>query len=280
MTSQTNLGELLGGRDLALLGCGKMGLAMLEGWLGAGAPPASIRISEPTPSEQLKETAASAGVDLGAPLGGADAAVVVLAVKPQMMDEALPTVAPLARPETVFLSVAAGKTLGYFEELLAPGTPVVRTIPNTPAAVGRGVTALIANPTATDAQRLISEALLGALGETVWLENESQMDAVTGLSGSGPAYVFHMIEALAAAGEAEGLPRDMAMTLARATVCGAGELAYRSDESAEQLRINVTSPAGTTAAGLDVLMNESTGLTPLMRETVKAAARRSRELGA
>ncbi|MEO1121883.1 MAG: pyrroline-5-carboxylate reductase [Pseudomonadota bacterium] len=272
------LGALLGDGTLCLLGCGKMGQAMLEGWLGAGAPPSRIRISEPNPSDHLVSVAEETRVDLSAPMTDGAAAVVTLAVKPQMMDAALPSVRGLAGPDTVFLSIAAGKTIGYFEQALGADTPIVRAMPNTPSAVGRGVTALFANEATSPAQRELAEALLATLGETVWLENEAQMDAVTGVSGSGPAYVFHMIEALATAAEAEGLPPDLAMKLACATVCGAGELAFQSVESAEQLRVNVTSPGGTTAAGLGVLMDESTGLSQLIRRTIAAAAQRSRDL--
>lgn len=260
-------------RGLVLLGCGKMGGAMLEGWLAAGLPPTSVTVLEPDPTPRLKAT----GVRLDA-APPASPAVVVLAVKPQMMDAALPAVAPLAGPETLFLSVAAGKTLAYFEAALGAATPVVRAMPNTPAAVGRGITALIANA-AGAASLPLAEALLAAVGETVRLESESQMDAVTALSGGGPAYVFHLIEAMAAAGAAAGLSPDLAMRLARATVTGAGELAHRSPESAEALRVAVTSPGGTTAEALKVLMDPETGLPPIMARAVAAAAARSRALG-
>jgi pyrroline-5-carboxylate reductase len=152
-------------------------------------------------------------------------------------------------------------------------------MPNTPAAVGQGITALIGNSFVTEEQMALSEALLQAVGQTVRLEAEEQMDAVTALSGSGPAYVFHMIECLAAAGEAEGLSPELAMKLAQATVAGAGALAEGSEDSPGQLRVNVTSPNGTTQAGLEVLMDQEAGLPPLIRATVKAAADRSRELG-
>lgn len=258
---------------LVLLGCGKMGQAMLSGWLAAGLPPERFAIVEPKPAPHL----AGLGVRINPPLP-AKAAAVVLAVKPQFMEEALPQVAPLAGSGTIFLSIAAGLKLSWFEARLGAGTPVVRAMPNTPAAVGRGISALIPNGPGAAAMPL-AEALLAAVGQTVRLEAEAQMDAVTALSGSGPAYVFHMIEAMAAAGEAEGLAPDLAMALARATVCGAGELAFRSEDSAAQLRINVTSPAGTTAAALNVLMDEADGLPPLMRRAVAAASARSRELG-
>ncbi|MEC9196269.1 MAG: pyrroline-5-carboxylate reductase, partial [Pseudomonadota bacterium] len=180
---------------------------------------------------------------------------------------------------TLFVSVAAGTPLAAYEAALGDGSPIVRCMPNTPAAVGQGITALIGNSFVTEEQMSLSEALLQAVGQTVRLEAEAQMDAVTALSGSGPAYVFHMIECLAAAGEAEGLSPELAMKLAQATVAGAGALAEGSDDSPSQLRVNVTSPNGTTQAGLEVLMDEGAGLPPLIRATVKAAADRSRELG-
>lgn len=262
-------------RGVVLLGCGKMGGAILKGWLAAGLPAASAVVIEPRPEPWLAE----AGVRLARPeeaLPEAPAAV-MLAVKPQMMEAALPRVAPLIGPRSPALSIAAGLTLGWFEARLASGAPVIRAMPNTPAAVGRGISALIANAPG-EAFLPLAEALLSAVGETARLGEESQMDAVTALSGGGPAYVFHMIEAMAAAGEAAGLSPDLAMTLARATVCGAGELAWGSAESAETLRVNVTSPGGTTAEALKVLMDPESGLPPLMRRAIAAAAARSRDL--
>ncbi|MGF1658193.1 MAG: pyrroline-5-carboxylate reductase [Rubrimonas sp.] len=264
------------GRGVVLLGCGKMGSALLEGWLAAGLPPSAAHVQEPHPSDAVADFSAR-GAQVNGPLPAAPAAV-VLAVKPQMMAEALAPLAPLAGGETLFLSIAAGLKLAWFEAALGAETPIVRAMPNTPAAVGRGATALIANAAGARFMPL-AEGLAGAVGETAPLETEAQMDAVTALSGSGPAYVFHMIEALAGAGVAEGLPEDLAMRLARATVCGAGELAWRSAETAEALRRAVTSPGGTTQAGLGPLMDPETGLPPLMRRTVAAAAARSRELG-
>jgi pyrroline-5-carboxylate reductase len=262
-------------RGLVLLGCGKMGSALLQGWLAGGLPPAAVLAIEPQPSDWLRGT----GVRLGGELPAAPA-VAVVAVKPQMMAQALPRLAPLGGGGTLVVSIAAGTPIAAFEAALGAGTPVVRAMPNTPAAVGRGISALIGNAAAGAAGLALAEGLMAAVGATVRLEHEGQMDAVTAVSGSGPAYVFHLIEALAAAGVAEGLPEDMAMTLARHTVCGAGELAHRSEESAAQLRINVTSPGGTTAAALAVLMDPDAGLPPLMRKAVAAAAARGRELGA
>jgi pyrroline-5-carboxylate reductase len=261
-------------RGLVLLGCGKMGSAMLEGWLAQGVPPGSVHVIEPYPSDWLKST----GVHLNEPLPAAPA-IVLLAVKPQMMGAALPQVVALGGGDTLFLSIAAGTTIASFEETFGAATPIIRAMPNTPAAVGRGISAITGNPRATEADLQLAEALLSAVGQVVRLEGEHQMDAVTAVSGSGPAYVFHLIEALAAAGEAEGLPALLAMQLARATVCGAGELAQQSPETASQLRINVTSPGGTTAAALAVLMDAETGFPPLLRRAVKAAADRGRELG-
>ena len=258
---------------LLLLGCGKMGGAMLEGWLAGGMPPAGIAVIEPAPSERL---AALAGEGLALNPGSPQPPdVAVLAVKPQMMAEAAPALASFAGQGTLYLSIAAGTPIAAFEAMFGDGAAVVRAMPNTPSAVGAGITALVANDAAGEDGLAKAEALLAGLGQTVRLESEGQMDAVTGLSGSGPAYVFHLIEAMAAAGEAEGLAPDLAMRLARATVIGAGRLAEASPDTAETLRVNVTSPGGTTAAGLEVLMAE---LPELMRGTVAAAAARSRVL--
>lgn len=265
----TNLGKA-GIDSLVLLGCGKMGGALLEGWLKGGLDPARVQVIEPNPSDWLKRQ----GVTLNPETPG-PATVAILAVKPQMMAEAAPVLKQLASQGTLFLSIAAGTPIAFFEGLFGTEAPIVRAMPNTPAAVDRGITALIGNARVTDAQMRLAEALLAAVGETVRLEDEAQMHAVTGLSGSGPAYVFHLIEAMAEAGAAAGLAPELAMRLARATVAGAGALADASDEPAARLRENVTSPGGTTAAGLAVLMPE---LPELMTRTVVAAARRSREL--
>jgi pyrroline-5-carboxylate reductase len=196
-----------------------------------------------------------------------------------MMGAALPALQALGNGATLFVSIAAGTTLASFEAALGDATPIVRTMPNTPAMVGRGITALCRNGRVSDADMDLARELMSAVGQVVILEREDQIDAVTAVSGSGPAYVFHLIEAMASAGEAEGLPADIAMQLARATVCGAGELAFQSPETAAQLRINVTSPGGTTAAALKVLMNPETGFPALLKRAVKAAADRGRELG-
>lgn len=259
---------------LVLLGCGKMGSALLAGWLAAGVPAASVWVIEPNPSEWLQ----ASGVHLNEGVPAAPA-VALLAVKPQMMGAALPALQALGNGTTLFVSIAAGTTIAAFEAALGERTPIVRTMPNTPAMVNRGITALCRNAHVTDADMALAVALMAAVGETVILDGEHQIDAVTAVSGSGPAYVFHLIEAMAAAGEAEGLSPEVSMKLARATVCGAGELAHQSPDSAEQLRINVTSPGGTTAAALGVLMDETTGFPPLLKRAVKAAADRGRELG-
>ena len=260
-------------RGLVLLGCGKMGSAMLEGWLKRGLPARSVWVMDPHPSDWLQ----AQGVNLNAELP-ADPAIVLVAVKPQMMAEALPVLQPLGDGTTLFLSVAAGVTIASYEATLGGDTPIIRAMPNTPAAVGQGITAIVGNAPASETQMAQAEELLSAVGEVVRLETEAQMDAVTGVSGSGPAYVFHMIECLAAAGEAQGLAPELAMQLAKATVAGAGALAMQAGEDPAQLRRNVTSPNGTTQAGLEVLMDEQAGLPSLVKATVAAAADRSREL--
>lgn len=261
-------------QGLVLLGCGKMGSAMLAGWIEAGLPPSAVRVIEPHPSEWLQSID---GLALNAGLSPRPA-VIVLAVKPQMMGDALPAVTEAAGPDTVILSIAAGTPIARFEDVFGAGARIVRAMPNTPAAIGKGITALVGNTAATREDLVLAETLLAAIGQTVRLEREDDIDAVTGVSGSGPAYVFHMIEALAAAGETEGLAADLAMKLAVATVEGAGALAARSDATPGELRKNVTSPNGTTQAGLEVLMNEDSGLKDLIEKTVQAAAARSREL--
>lgn len=261
-------------RGLVLLGCGKMGSAMLAGWLAGGLAPGSVWVLEPHPSDWLR----AQGVHLNEDLPESPA-IVLIAVKPQMMAEALPRLAPLGNGGTLFLSVAAGTTVAHYERALGDRTPVIRAMPNTPAAIGKGITAICGNARASEAQMRLAEALLSAVGQVVRLDGEHQMDAVTAVSGSGPAYVFHLIETLAAAGAAEGLPPDLAMRLAKATVAGAGALAEAAQEDPAQLRVNVTSPGGTTAAALKVLMDEDKGFPALLKAAVKAAADRGRELG-
>ena len=261
-------------RGLVLLGCGKMGSAMLEGWLAGGLPSASVTVLDPKPSDWLQGIE---GLRLNADLPD-NPALVLIAVKPQMMGDALPRIAALGGGGTLFVSVAAGTPIAAFEKAFGADSPIIRAMPNTPAAVGRGITALIGNAKAGEDHMALAERLLSAVGDVVRLDSEAQMDAVTGVSGSGPAYVFHLIEAMAAAGEAEGLDRELALRLARATVSGAGELARLSEDPPSVLRENVTSPNGTTAAALEVLMDENSGLPPLMARAIRAAAARSKEL--
>ena len=270
-----NLNEI-NAKGLVLLGCGKMGSAMLRGWLERGLDLKSVTVVDPFPSAWVSELAAK-GLRLNTDLPPGPA-VVLIAVKPQMMGEALPQVAKLGGTSLI-VTVAAGTMLASYEAAFGPASRIVRAMPNTPAAVGRGITAIVGNKVATAADLDLAEMLLSAVGKVVRLPGEHLMDAVTAVSGSGPAYVFHLIEALAAAGVAEGLPPDLAMDLARVTVSGSGELAHQATESAEQLRINVTSPGGTTAAALKVLMDAETGFPNLLRRAVKAAADRGRELG-
>jgi pyrroline-5-carboxylate reductase len=265
--------DTLSQQGLLLLGCGKMGSAMLAGWLANGLNPSSVYVVDPYPSEWVLAQGVHVNEELPA-----KPALVLIAVKPQMMQEALPTLQAMGGGETVFLSVAAGISIGTYEDILGANSPILRAMPNTPAAIGQGITALIGNAVSTADQIDLAHALLSAIGTVVDLNSESQMDAVTGVSGSGPAYVFYMIDALAKAGEAQGLSPDLAMQLAKATVAGAGALAKASEETPEQLRINVTSPNGTTQAGLEVLMDQNVGLTPLIGGTVAAATMRSKEL--
>ncbi len=273
----THYEDTINSGGLLLLGCGKMGSAMLRGWLAAGVRADAVTVIDPNPSDWVRSLEAEA-LTLN-PSEPRRPRVCVLAVKPQMMGEAAPTIAGFGDRDTLFVSIAAGTTIATIETLFGHSTPVVRCMPNTPAAVGRGITALIGNATASEADLELAESLLQAVGQTVRLEDEAQMDAVTAVSGSGPAYVFHLIEVLAAAGEAEGLQPDLAMALAKATVAGAGQLAEEAEEAPAELRVHVTSPGGTTAAALDVLMEAESGLQRLMMQAVARAAARSRELG-
>ncbi len=266
---------------LLLVGCGKMGGALLRGWLERGLEPSKVTVVEP--GAEARNDVSALGLAAVAGLGEVDTglqpAFVVLAVKPQMMDTVLPDCRRFAAPGVAFLSIAAGTTLATFEAALGGAAAVIRVMPNTPAAVGRGMSVLCANAGVTEPQKVVAGALMAAVGEVAWIDDEALMDAVTGVSGSGPAYVFLLIETLAEAGVEAGLPRELATQLARATVAGAGELARQSEEPAAELRRNVTSPGGTTAAALEVLMAEG-GLAELMKRAVAAAAKRGRELGA
>ena len=264
-------------RTLVLVGCGKMGTAMLRGWVTVGVAARFLVVEPAGMPPGLGSQAEIAWYAAAAALPTELAPdAVVFAVKPQIVDAVLPGYRRWARPGTLFLSIVAGKTLAGLGRHLGVAA-VVRTMPNTPAAIGRGITVACANPLVSFDQRQLCDRLLAAIGESAWVEDEALIDAVTAVSGSGPAYVFLMIEALARAGEAEGLPSELALRLARSTVAGSGELARISEESPAQLRENVTSPGGTTRAALDVLM-AADGLEPLIKRAVAAAATRSREL--
>ena len=261
---------------VVLVGAGKMGGALLEGWLRLGLDPRKLAVVEPQPSAEISALSRR-GVRLNPqPQTIGDAAALVIAIKPQAAAEAMPAMAELLSPATVTVSIMAGRTLQSIADALGKPCAVVRAMPNTPAAIGRGITVAVPRQ-ASAAQRALAGLLLSATGRVEWVDDEALMDAVTAVSGSGPAYVFLLAEALAAAGVAAGLPAALADTLARETVVGAGELLHRSPLPAASLRENVTSPGGTTAAALAVLMGED-GLAPLMRRAIAAATARSREL--
>jgi pyrroline-5-carboxylate reductase len=262
--------------QLVLVGAGKMGGALLDGWLHFGLDPTNVAVIEPKPSPQI-----SALADRGARLNPdsrklRNVAALVIAVKPQIAAELLPAIAPMVAAPTTVVSIMAGRTLQFLADALKRPCALVRAMPNTPAAIGRGITVAVAL-NASHAQRDLAQGLLSATGAVEWTEDEKLMDAVTAVSGSGPAYVFLLAEVLAQAGVAVGLPQQLAEKLARETVAGSGELLHRSGLDAAALRENVTSPGGTTAAALAVLMGQS-GLAPLMKKAVAAATKRSREL--
>lgn len=274
MTTSTNaLANLTG--SIVLAGAGKMGGAMLTGWLAQGVAASNLAVIDPAPSSEIAALAAKglrinpAQTDLG------EVSVLVVAVKPQMFADAAPQLRAVATPSTLVLSIMAGVPIAKLSQ--ACGGKVVRAMPNTPAAIGRGVTVAVAEARVEKSQRAIADALLRATGSVEWIEDEALMDAVTAVSGSGPAYVFLLAEELARAGVAAGLSPDLATRLARETVAGSGELLHRSDLSSETLRKNVTSPGGTTAAALEVLMGNG-GFQPLLARAVAAAAKRSKEL--
>lgn len=264
-------------RPLALVGAGKMGGAMIAGWLDEGLDPAAALVFDPAPPAESRSFLARARIAIAdRPRPGQTAAAIVVAVKPQVIADVLPLYRPLVGAGTVAVSIAAGTTLANLEAGLGPAA-IVRTMPNTPAQIGRGITAAVANQRVTPADKALVTALLEAVGDVVWVDDEALIDAVTAVSGSGPAYVFLLAECLAEAGVAAGLPPDIAARLASATVAGAGELLSRSELPPHQLRQNVTSPGGTTAAALEILMGER-GMGPLMTEAVAAAKKRSEEL--
>ena len=262
---------------VALVGAGNMGGAMLSGWLANGLEPANVHVIDPKPSDAMAKMLADEGVNhCVAPDGVPATDVVIIAVKPQMMQEVLPGVATLVGPETVAVSVAAGTRL---EAISGPlGNPAtVRAMPNTPSLVGRGMIVACPDEKVSDAQRERVHDLLQSIGRVEWVDDENLIDAVTAVSGSGPAYVFHLAECMANAGKKAGLPDELAMTLARETVSGAGELLHQASETPEVLRKNVTSPGGTTAAALEVLMRDD-AMQVLFDRAIAAARKRSEEL--
>ncbi|GGE86780.1 pyrroline-5-carboxylate reductase [Stappia taiwanensis] len=264
-------------RPLVLIGAGKMGGAMLAGWMARGVDPAAVLVVDPGPPPEIRELLLRHTIRLESAVpDGVKAGVLMLAIKPQMMDAVLGGLVGAVDGDTLVLSIAAGTPVGRFEQAFGQ-VAITRVMPNTPAQVGRGMSVAFANGATSAAQRATVDDLLAAIGASAWIEREEQMDAVTAVSGSGPAYVFYLVEAMAAAGERAGLDADLAMRLARQTVCGAGELLFQSELEAAELRRNVTSPKGTTEAALKVLMAED-GLQPVFDRAVAAAKRRSEEL--
>jgi pyrroline-5-carboxylate reductase len=261
---------------LVLLGAGKMGSAMLDGWLARGLDPRKLTVIEPQPGNSVR-TLVRRGVALNPSGKASPASAVVIAVKPQSAPEAVASLAPYVGKGTLAVSIMAGRPLRFLEQALPQGTAIVRSMPNTPAAIGRGITVACPNAKVTPRQRKLAADLLAAIGKVEWVSDEALMDAVTAVSGSGPAYVFLLAEAMTQAGIAAGLPQDLAMTLARETVAGSGELLNQSPLDAATLRQNVTSPGGTTAAALALLMGNR-GLAQLMEQAIAAATARSREL--
>jgi len=260
---------------IVLAGAGKMGGAMLSGWLAQGLDARRVAVIEPHPSEDIRAHVAK-GVRLNpSPQDAGTVAAFVVALKPQAFRDAGPALKPYIKPATLVVSIMAGTTIASLAEVM--GGHVVRAMPNTPAAIGRGITVAVGAKAVSTVQRETANSLLRATGSVEWVDDEGLMDAVTAVSGSGPAYVFLLAEELARAGVAAGLPEALATKLARETVSGAGELLHRSELLAAMLRQNVTSPAGTTAAALDVLMGKD-GLQSLLTRAVAAATRRSKEL--
>jgi pyrroline-5-carboxylate reductase len=260
--------------DVLLIGCGRMGGSLLKGWRESGAVERAIVVDPALPDlpqDVLKAASLDAVPD---PLPG----TILLAVKPQMMSAVLPQLARRLPDGALVVSIAAGKTIATLRDGLGVKARIVRTMPNTPAAISRGITVCCAGPGVDAAGRDIADRLMRAVGEVAWIEDESLMHAVTALSGSGPAYVFYLIEAMTDAGIAAGLPTDLAARLAQVTVSGSGELARLSADDPAKLRRDVTSPGGTTQAALEVLMAEEGGLTDLMSRAVAAATHRSEQL--
>jgi pyrroline-5-carboxylate reductase len=268
------LGEFRG--TLVLVGAGKMGSAMLDGWLARGLDPKKIIVIEPEPVKAVKALARR-GLKLNPKDKVGVASAIVIAVKPQSAPEALPPLARYIDKATLVLSIMAGRTIGFLEKSLPGGTAIVRAMPNTPAAIGRGISVAVANAKISKRQRKQASDLLAAIGKVEWVPDEALMDAVTALSGSGPAYIFLLAECMARAGVTAGLPPELATRLARETVAGSAELLHRSDLDAATLRQNVTSPGGTTAAALEVLMGPG-GFDQLLTQAIAAATQRSRDL--
>ncbi|HVO04424.1 MAG TPA: pyrroline-5-carboxylate reductase [Candidatus Cybelea sp.] len=264
---------------LVLVGCGKMGGALLRGWLARGVDPKEVSAVDikPVGLDDIREKGVRIVTSAAELPAGLKPALLLLAVKPQFMDEALADFRRHVGPEATFLSIAAGKTIVYFKDRLGPDAEIVRSMPNTPAAVGRGVSVIYRDPAVRRERLDLCGALLSAVGKVEWVDQEDLLNAVTAVSGGGPAYVFLLIECLAEAARAAGLPADLAMRLARETISGSGELARLSEESAAKLRENVTSPKGTTLEALKILMAED-GLQPLMTRAIAAATNRAREL--
>jgi len=265
---------------LLLVGGGKMGGALLAGWLARGVAPRDVVVIEPAAAAAAALRDRHGVVVHTAPDAIDPAfrpATMVVAIKPQMMDAVIPGYRRFAGPDTAILSIAAGTPIAYYHRVLGPEAVVVRAMPNTPAAVGHGISVLCADDKASAAQRDACQALLDAVGRTVWVADEEMLHAVTAVSGGGPAYVCLLVECLAHAGVAAGLPEDLAMTISRATVAGSGALLDGSEEPANQLRANVTSPKGTTERALAVLMAED-AMQPLFDRAIAAATARSREL--
>jgi pyrroline-5-carboxylate reductase len=266
------------GGPLLLVGAGKMGSAMASGWLDQGLDPASLYIQDPGPSQEAQELILkhdlTHGTDLQLPL---PPAVIILAVKPQIMAEILPVLASVAGKRTLFLSIAAGQTLATLERHLGKDKAIVRSMPNTPAAIGRGMTVACSNGNVQEDQVEHCITLLASIGEIAWIDDEAQMDAVTAVSGSGPAYLFALTECLALAGIHQGLDKKLAWQLAKTTMEGAAALMRHSSDNPVVLRKNVTSPGGTTEAALQVLMGKK-GLPKLMDKAIDAATKRSKEL--
>jgi pyrroline-5-carboxylate reductase len=275
MTSPRMLAHI--NQTILLVGAGKMGGALLEGWLALGLEPRYAAVLEPHPSRELSALAGR-GLALNSAANAAgEVSAIVIAVKPQVAPEVVPTLAGYVGGRTVVVSIMAGRRLAFLEQALSQRAALVRAMPNTPAAIGRGITVAAPNGRVSGRQRELVHALLSATGAVEWIADEALLDAVTAVSGSGPAYVFLLAEALAQAGAAAGLPADLAARLARATVAGSGELLARSALDPTSLRQNVTSPGGTTAAALEILLAPQ-GLAQLMERAVAAAAARSREL--